>query len=56
MKLAVRYGEENAAKNIKLGEGLVGWAAAAQRAGARRDVSKDPRYTSTWSKMCDPSW
>src|SRR5689334_24643045 len=44
MKLAVRYGEENAAKNIKLGEGLVGWAALHKEPLLVPDVSKDPRY------------
>jgi len=44
MKLAVRYGEENSAKNIKLGEGLVGWAALYKEPLLVADVSKDPRY------------
>jgi sigma-B regulation protein RsbU (phosphoserine phosphatase) len=44
MKLAVRYGEENSAKNIKLGEGLVGWAAMYKEPLLVSDVSKDPRY------------
>jgi sigma-B regulation protein RsbU (phosphoserine phosphatase) len=44
MKLAVRYGEENAAKRIKLGEGLVGWAALHKEPLLVSDVSKDPRY------------
>ena len=44
MKLAVRYGEENSAKNIKLGEGLVGWAAMYKEPLLISDVSKDPRY------------
>ena len=44
MKLAVRYGEENSAKNIKLGEGLVGWAAQYKEPLLVSDVSKDPRY------------
>src|SRR5678809_810870 len=44
MKLAVRYGEENAAKSIKLGEGLVGWAALHKEPLLVVDVSKDPRY------------
>ena len=35
MKLAVRYGKDATVKHLKLGEGLVGWAAAAQGAGAR---------------------
>src|ERR1044071_9958873 len=45
MRLAVRYGEENSAKNIKLGEGLVGWAALYKEPLLVSDVSKDPRYT-----------
>src|SRR6476469_7502983 len=44
MKLAVRYGEENAAKSIKLGEGLVGWPALHKEPLLVSDVSKDPRY------------
>src|SRR4029434_10449329 len=44
MKLAVRYREDNAAKNIKLGEGLVGWAALYKEPLLVSDVSKDPRY------------
>ncbi|MGE0445966.1 MAG: GAF domain-containing protein [Vicinamibacterales bacterium] len=44
MKLAVRYGEEGTAKNIKLGEGLVGWAAVNREPLLVSDVSKDPRY------------
>ncbi len=44
MKLAVRYGEENSTKNIKLGEGLVGWAALYKEPLLVADVSKDPRY------------
>jgi sigma-B regulation protein RsbU (phosphoserine phosphatase) len=44
MKLAVRYGEENAAKNIKVGEGLVGWTALHKEPLLVPDVSKDPRY------------
>ena len=44
MKLAVRYGEENSSRNIKLGEGLVGWAALHKEPLLVADVSKDPRY------------
>jgi phosphoserine phosphatase RsbU/P len=44
MKLAVRYGEENSAKNIKLGEGLVGWSALYKEPLLVSDVSKDSRY------------
>jgi phosphoserine phosphatase RsbU/P len=44
MKLAVRYGEEAAVKRVKLGEGLVGWAAAHKEPVLVADVSTDPRY------------
>ena len=44
MKLAVRYGEEGTAKNIKVGEGLVGWSALHKEPLLVSDVSTDPRY------------
>ncbi|MBI4264738.1 MAG: GAF domain-containing protein [Acidobacteria bacterium] len=44
MKLAVRYGEEATSKHVKLGEGLVGWAALHKEPVLVADVSKDPRY------------
>jgi sigma-B regulation protein RsbU (phosphoserine phosphatase) len=44
MKLAVRYGEEGTAKNVKLGEGLVGWSALHKEPVLVADVSNDPRY------------
>src|SRR5499426_748722 len=44
MKLAVRYGNEAASKNFKLGEGLVGWAAQHKEPVLVSDVSQDPRY------------
>jgi sigma-B regulation protein RsbU (phosphoserine phosphatase) len=44
MKLAVRYGEEGTAKNVTLGQGLVGWAALHKQPVLVADVSKDPRY------------
>ena len=44
IKLAVRYGEEATSKHVKLGEGLVGWAAMHKEALLVSDVSKDPRY------------
>ena len=44
MKLAVRYGEEGTAKNVKLGEGLVGWSALHKEPVLVADVSEDPRY------------
>jgi len=44
MKLAVRYGDESAVKRLKLGEGLVGWAALHKESVLVSDVSTDPRY------------
>jgi sigma-B regulation protein RsbU (phosphoserine phosphatase) len=44
MKLAVRYGKGAESKHMKLGEGLVGWAALHKEAVLVADVSKDPRY------------
>src|SRR3954464_9171745 len=44
IRLAVRYGEEATSKHVKLGEGLVGWAALHKEALLVTDVSKDPRY------------
>jgi phosphoserine phosphatase RsbU/P len=44
MKLAVSYGKGNEAKSMKLGEGLVGWAALHKETVLVSDVSKDPRY------------
>ena len=44
MKLAVRYGDEDAVKPVKLGEGLVGWAAERKEPVLVSDVSTDPRY------------
>jgi sigma-B regulation protein RsbU (phosphoserine phosphatase) len=44
MKLAVRYGRGAESKHVKLGEGLVGWAALHKEAVLVSDVSKDPRY------------
>ena len=44
MKLAVRYGEEGARKDIKVGHGLVGWAAKQKEPVLVSDVSTDPRY------------
>ncbi len=46
MKLAVRYGKGVESKHVKLGEGLVGWAALHKQAVLVSDVSKDPRYVS----------
>jgi sigma-B regulation protein RsbU (phosphoserine phosphatase) len=44
MKFAVRYGQGAESKHIKLGEGLVGWAALHKEPVLVSDVSKDPRY------------
>ncbi len=44
MKMAVRYGEEATTKQVKLGEGLVGWAALHKEPVLVSDVSADPRY------------
>ena len=44
MKLAVSYGKGNESKQMKLGEGLVGWAALHKEPVLVSDVSQDPRY------------
>jgi len=44
MKLAVRYGKGAESKHVRLGEGLVGWAALHKEAVLVSDVSKDERY------------
>src|SRR5687768_12704565 len=44
MKLAVRYGKDATTKHMKLGEGLVGWAAQHKEAVLVSDVSTDDRY------------
>jgi phosphoserine phosphatase RsbU/P len=44
MKLAVRYGRGAESKHVRLGEGLVGWAALHKEAVLVADVSQDPRY------------
>jgi sigma-B regulation protein RsbU (phosphoserine phosphatase) len=44
MKFAVRYGEDPTSKRVKLGEGLVGWAALHKEPVLVADVSLDPRY------------
>ncbi|MGH9346569.1 MAG: GAF domain-containing protein, partial [Vicinamibacterales bacterium] len=44
MKLAVRYGDEAAVASVKLGVGLIGWAAEHKEPVLVSDVSKDPRY------------
>ena len=44
MKMAVRYGDDATTKQVRLGEGLVGWAALHKEPVLVSDVSKDPRY------------
>jgi sigma-B regulation protein RsbU (phosphoserine phosphatase) len=44
MKLAVRYGDEADVKRVKLGQGLIGWAAEHREPVLVSDVSTDPRY------------
>jgi len=44
MKIAVQYGEKQVLPKVKLGEGLVGYAALHREAVLVPDVSKDPRY------------
>jgi sigma-B regulation protein RsbU (phosphoserine phosphatase) len=44
MKLAVSYGKGNDTRHMKLGQGLVGWAALHKEPVLVSDVSIDPRY------------
>jgi phosphoserine phosphatase RsbU/P len=44
MRLAVRYGKGAESKHVRLGEGLVGWAALHKEPVLVADVSQDPRY------------
>ena len=44
MKFAVRYGDDATSKRVKLGQGLVGWAALHKEPVVVADVSLDPRY------------
>ncbi len=44
MKTAVRYGDRNVPTRVKLGDGLVGYAALHKEPVLVSDVSKDPRY------------
>ena len=44
MKVAVRYGDKVALPRVKLGEGLVGYAALHKEPVLVPDVSTDPRY------------
>ncbi len=44
MKLAVKYGEKLQVPRVKLGEGLIGYAALHREPVLVSDVSQDPRY------------
>src|SRR5262249_29015226 len=44
MKLAVQYGEKVAVPRVRLGEGLVGYAALHKEPVMVSDVAQDPRY------------
>ena len=44
MKTAVRYGDQSAPTHVKVGEGLVGYAAQHKEPVLVSDVSTDPRY------------
>jgi sigma-B regulation protein RsbU (phosphoserine phosphatase) len=44
MKTAVRYGDQHVPTRVKLGDGLVGYAALHKEPVLVSDVSKDPRY------------
>lgn len=44
MKFAVRYGEDATSKSVKVGKGLVGWAALHKEPVLVADVSQDSRY------------
>jgi phosphoserine phosphatase RsbU/P len=44
MKTAVRYGDQSAPTRVKVGEGLVGYAAQHKEPVLVSDVSADPRY------------
>jgi sigma-B regulation protein RsbU (phosphoserine phosphatase) len=44
MKTAVRYGDQNVPTRVKVGDGLVGYAALHKEPVLVSDVSKDPRY------------
>ena len=44
MKVAIQYGDSQAMEPVKLGEGLVGYAAQHKEVVLVPDVTKDPRY------------
>src|SRR5215813_8780939 len=46
MKTAVRYGDQKVPTRVKVGDGLVGYAALHKEPVLVADVSKDPRYIS----------
>ena len=48
MKLAVQYGEKVDLPRVRLGEGLVGYAALHREPVLVSDVSQDPRYIRWW--------
>jgi sigma-B regulation protein RsbU (phosphoserine phosphatase) len=51
MKIAISYGDAHALSPVKLGEGLMGWAALHKEAVRVPDVSKDPRYINAVSDV-----
>ena len=44
LKVAVKYGQQETALRVKLGEGLVGYAAQQKEPVLVNDVTRDPRY------------
>ncbi|MEW6320140.1 MAG: GAF domain-containing protein [Acidobacteriota bacterium] len=51
MKIAISYGDSKRVPPVKLGEGLVGYAALHKEAVLVPDVSKDPRYINAVSDV-----
>lgn len=51
MRLAVQYGEKVRIPDVKLGEGITGYAALHKEPVLVRDVSQDPRYISVVSDV-----
>ena len=56
MKLAVQYGEKVEVPRVRLGEGLVGYAALHREAVLVADVSTRIRATSSSCRTSDRSW
>ena len=56
MKVAVRYGDKVTVPRVKLGNGLVGYAALHKVAVNVPDVSTPTRATSRWSTTRGRSW